>query len=375
MELDCDFLVIGAGISGAAAAFELAAHGTVAVMETESRPGFHSTGRSAALYTRHYGGSTVRKLNGAVLPFFTDPPAGFAEHPLLSPRGGLTIGSSEQRQEIEDLLALGADKGTIVELSPQQAVAQAPYLKPDAFAYVAYERDILDMDVAAIHQGFLRGLKARGGQVICDAPVQRLERIGRTWHAESGETLVRAPVVVNAAGAWGDVIAAMAGAKPVGLVPKRRTAILIDLPSGTDTRAWPAVDEAGNGCYCKPETGRVMASPGDATPCEPCDAQPDDYDVAVAADFLERATTIPVRRINHKWAGLRSFVADEAPVVGFDDRVPGFFWLCGQGGYGIMLAPVLGRATAHLIQHGSLPEDLADRGLTLGELAPERFRR
>lgn len=374
MELDCDFLVIGAGISGAAAAFELAAHGNVAVLESEDRPGYHSTGRSAALFTRHYGGPTVRKLSGAALPFFTDPPPGFAEHPLLTPRGGLTIGSAEQRQEIDDLLALGTANGSIVELSPQQAVARAPYLKPDAFACAAYEEGILDMDVAAIHQGFLRGLKARGGQVICETPVQRLERIGRTWHADSGETLVRAPVVVNAAGAWGDVIAAMAGAKPVGLVPKRRTAILIDLPTGTDTRGWPAVEDAGNGCYCKPETGRVMASPGDATPSEPCDAQPDDYDVAVAADFLERATTIPVRRINHKWAGLRSFVADEAPVAGFDDRVPGFFWLCGQGGYGIMLAPVLGRAAAHLIQHGSLPGDLADRGLTLGELAPERFR-
>ena len=190
------------------------------VLESEDRPGYHSTGRSAALYTRHYGGPTVRKLCGAALPFFTDPPPGFAEHPLLSPRGGLTIGSAEQRREIDDLLALGAANGSIVELSPQQAVAQAPYLKPDAFAYAAYEKDILDMDVAAIHQGFLRGLKARGGQVICEAPVQRLERIGRIWHAEGGETLVRAGVTVNAAGAWADVIAAMAGAKPVGLVPE-----------------------------------------------------------------------------------------------------------------------------------------------------------
>jgi D-arginine dehydrogenase len=375
MELDCDFLVIGAGISGAAAAFELAEHGKVAMLEAESGPGYHSTGRSAALYTRHYGGPTVRKLSGAALSFFVDPPAGFSEHRLLAPRGGLTIGSAEQRPEIEALLTLGNRNGSIIELSPQEAMKRAPYLKADAFAYAAYEEGILDMDVAAIHQGFLRGLKARGGQVICDAPVQRLERIGRSWHAEAGETLVRAPTVVNAAGAWADKIAVMAGAKAVGLVPKRRTAIQIDLPAGTDTRGWAVVDEAGYGCYCKPETGRVMASPADETPSEPCDAQPDEYDIAVIADWLERMTTIPVRRINHKWAGLRSFVADEAPVAGFDDRVPGFFWLCGQGGYGIMLSPVLGRATAHLIQHGSLPGDLADRGLTLGELAPERLRR
>ncbi len=374
MELDCDFLVIGAGISGAAAAYELAAHGSVAVLEAESRPGYHSTGRSAALYTRHFGGPTVRKLTAASLPFFSNPPAGFAEHALLTPRGGLTVANSEQRGEIDAQLELGAKDGSIIELTPAQALQCAPFLKADSIAFAAFEEKILDMDVAAIHQGFLRGLKARGGQLVCDAPIARLERIGRAWHAASDNTLVRAPIAVNAAGAWADKLAALAGAAPVGLVPKRRTAIQIDLPNGTDTRSWPAVDEAGYGCYVKPETGRVMASPADATPSEPCDAQPEDYDVAVIADWLERRTTIPVRRINHKWAGLRSFVADESPVAGFDDRVPGFFWLCGQGGYGIMLAPTLGRAAAQLIVHGSLPADLTDAGVTSAELAPERCR-
>jgi len=375
MELDCDFLVIGAGISGAAAAYELAAHGSVAVLEAESRPGYHSTGRSAALYTRHFGGATVRKLNAAGLPFYRNPPAGFAEHPLLTPRGGLTVANSEQRAEIDAQLELGAKDGSIIELTPSQALQRAPFLKADGIAFAAFEEGFLDMDVAAIHQGFLRGLKARGGQVICDAPIARLERIGRAWHAASDNALVRAPIAVNAAGAWADKLAVLAGATPVGLVPKRRTAIQIDLPGGTDTRGWPAVDEAGYGCYVKPETGRVMASPADATPSEPCDAQPEDYDVAVIADWLERRTTIPVRRINHRWAGLRSFVADESPVAGFDDKVPGFFWLCGQGGYGIMLAPALGRAAAQLIVHGSLPADLADAGVAAGELAPERCRR
>lgn len=374
MELDCDFLVIGAGISGAAAAYELAAHGSVAVLEAESRPGYHSTGRSAALYTRHFGGPTVRKLNAAGLPFFTNPPAGFADHPLLTPRGGLTVANSEQRAEIDAQLELGAGDGSIIELTSAQALQRAPFLKPDSIAFAAFEEGFMDMDVAAIHQGFLRGLRARGGQVICDAPIVRLERIGRAWHAASDNTLVRAPIAVNAAGAWADKLAALAGAAPVGLVPKRRTAIQIDLPNGADTSGWPAVDEAGYGCYVKPETGRVMASPADATPSEPCDAQPEDYDVAVIADWLERRTTIPVRRINHKWAGLRSFVADESPVAGFDDQVPGFFWLCGQGGFGIMLAPALGRAAAQLIVHGSLPADLTDAGVTSAALAPERCR-
>jgi D-arginine dehydrogenase len=374
MEVDCDFLVIGAGLAGASAAYELAAHGSVTVMETENRPGYHSTGRSAALYTRHFGGPTVRKLNAAGLPFFTNPPPGFAEHPLLTPRGGMTVGNSDERGEIDKLLALGAEDGSIVELTKAQAMQRAPFLRPEAFAYATYEAGIQDMDVAATHQGFLRSLKARGGKVICDVPVQRLERIGRAWHAASDNTLVRAPIVVNASGAWADVVACMAGAKPVGLVPKRRTAIQVDLPNGTDTRSWPVVDEAGYGCYCKPEVGRIMASPADATPSEPCDAQPDDYDVAVIADWLERWTTVPVRRISHRWAGLRCFVADESPVAGFDDMVPGFFWLCGQGGYGIMLAPTLARVTAQLVVHGSLPADVAEAGVTATELAPDRCR-
>jgi glycine/D-amino acid oxidase-like deaminating enzyme len=250
MELDCDFLVIGAGISGAAAAFELSAHGSVAVLEAESRPGYHSTGRSAALYTRHFGGPTVRKLSAAGLPFFTNPPAGFAEHPLLTPRAGLTVANSEERGEIDALLELGAADGSIVELTRAGAAART-FRRPIAFA--AFEEGILDMDVAAIHQGFLRGLKARGGQVICDAPIARLERIGRAWHAASDNTLVRAPIAVNAAGAWADKLAALAGAAPVGLVPKRRTAIQIDLPKWHGYRSWPAVDEAGYGCYVKPK--------------------------------------------------------------------------------------------------------------------------
>jgi D-arginine dehydrogenase len=375
MQLDCDFLVIGGGISGAAAAFELAAHGKVAVLEAESTPGYHSTGRSAALHTRNYGNAVVRALSRAGLPFFAGPPPGFADHPLLSPRGGLTVGTAEQRPEIDALLALGADNGSVVEVSPAQAVERAPFLKRDGIAHAAYQDGIFDLDVAAIHQGFIKGLKARGGRLLCNAPVAALERIGRAWHLEAGEATARAPLVVNAAGAWADKVAALAGLKPVGLVPKRRTAILVDLPAGTDTRGWPAVDQAGNGCYCKPETGRIMASPGDETPVEPGDAQPEEEDIAIAADWLERRTNIAVRRIGHKWAGLRSFVADGAPVAGFDEEAAGFFWLCGQGGYGIMLAPVLGRAAAQLAVHGSLPADLVDAGLSAADLAPKRCRK
>jgi len=371
----CDFLIIGAGISGAAAAYELAPHGKVVVLEAESAPGYHSTGRSAALYTRNFGSPVVRAFNRASLPFLSTPPPGFADHPLLSPRGALTIGKADQRRDIEAHVALGADDGSIVPLSQAEALERAPHLKPEAVAFAAYEDGVMDMDVAAIHQGFLKGLKARGGTVVCDAGVSALDRPNGAWHARTPAGDFVAPVVVNAAGAWADKMAALAGAQPVGLVPKRRTAIIVDLPNGTDTRNWAAVDEVGYGCYCKPETGRVMASPADATPVEPGDVQPEDLDVAIVADWLERSTHIPVRRIARKWAGLRCFVADDGPVCGFDDAVDGFFWLCGQGGYGIMMSSSLGRTAASLITKGKLPSDIAAAGATTADIGPERTRR
>lgn len=370
-----DFLVIGAGISGAAAAYELAPHGKVIVLEAESAPGYHSTGRSAALYTKHYGSPAVRVFNRASLPFLSTPPPGFADHPLLSPRGALTIGKADQQKEIAEHVALGAADGSIVEMSQAEALRRAPHLQPEAVAFAAYEEGVMDMDVAAIHQGFLRGLKARGGTVVSDAGVTALERRNGIWHAKTPAGDFAAPIVVNAAGAWADKVGALAGTKAVGLVPKRRTAIIVDLPNGTDTRSWPAVDEVGYGCYCKPESGRVMASPADATPVEPCDVQPEDLDVAIIADWLERSTTIPVRRIARRWAGLRSFVADDSPVCGFDDAADGFFWLCGQGGYGIMMSSSLGRTTASLITRGELPADIAAAGVTRAAIGPERTRR
>jgi D-arginine dehydrogenase len=374
MTTGCDFLVVGGGISGAAAACELAAHGAVIVLEAESAPGYHSTGRSAALYTRNFGNATVRAFNRASLPFLSAPPEGFTEYPLLTPRGALTIGSAEQRAEIDKLLAIGAGDQSIVEVAPARALELAPHLRPEAVAYAAYEAAVLDMDVAAIHQGFLRGIKARGGTIVCDAGVRALDRRNGCWHATTAAGDFAAPVVVNAAGAWADQVAALAGAAPVGLVPKRRTGIIIELPAGMDARPWPAVDEAGYGSYCKPETGRVMASPGDAEPVEPCDIQPEDLDVALIADWLERNTFIPVRRIARRWAGLRSFVADDSPVCGFDDAVDGFFWLCGQGGYGIMMAESLGRTAASLITRGDLPTDVAGAGVRAADIGPGRLR-
>ena len=232
----------------------------------------------------------------------------------------------------------------------------------------------MDMDVAGLHQGYLRGLKQKGGQLLCGQPVERLARSSGLWHAEAGDVRITATFVVNAAGAWADRIGALAGAKPIGLVPKRRTAIIVDAPEGMAVHGMPCVDFAGSDAYLKPDGGRIMISPGDQTPVEPQDVQPDDFEVAVLVDWLETETLLKIRRLSSSWAGLRSFVTDGAPVAGFDPELENFFWLAGQGGFGIMMAPALAQAAAGLIIANTLPGSLLDANVTKADINPRRTR-
>ena len=244
-------------------------------------------------------------------------------------------------------------------------------------AYVAagiYEADATDMDVHGIHNGFLKTLRARGGHVVTGAEVTALARRGDRWHATTPAGEFSAPVLINAAGAWCDALARLAGVKPVGLVPKRRTAFTFDPPAGADVHPWPAVIDIDETFYFKPEAGKILGSPADETPIEPCDVQPEELDIAEAVARIERASSLRVKRLDHKWAGLRSFVADKTPVVGMDDAAEGFFWLAGQGGYGIMTSPALGRTVASLLTAGTIPEDLAALGVTTEALLPARCR-
>ena len=370
-----DFVVIGAGISGSAAAWELARRGRVVVLETEAMPGYHSTGRSAALYTPNFGEPIVRRLNAAGRAFFDAPPDGFSDVPLLTPRGALTIAKPGEEDALAAVLAASSPRDPILTIDTDEAAQLAPVVRRELIGAACYEPGVADMDVAAIHQGFLRGLKRRGGEVICNAPVTRLLRAGGSWTVTAGGVTVMAPVLIDAAGAWGDVVAEMAGAASQRLQPKRRTAIVVDGVAGIDAAAMPLVEFAGHGPYLKPDGGRVMASLADETPDEPRDAQPDDMDVAVLVDWLETHTLMTVRTQPRAWAGLRSFVPDGAPVVGFDPVVPGFFWLIGQGGYGIMMAPTLGRITADLVTGGALASDFAPQGITAADLAPRLIDR
>jgi len=370
---DYDFAVIGAGIAGASVAHELQAHGRVVLLERERLPGHHTTGRSAAVLVQNYGNDVVRRLTQASRGFFEQPPDGFAPHPLVFDRPVLFIGREDQREHLAAERKAGEELGVEVRLLDAAATRSlCPVLREEYVAGGLLEPGARGIDVAGTLDGFLRGLRARGGAVRTRAEVVRVEPVGGAWEVEAGGEIHRAAVVVNAAGAWCDEVGRLAGARPIGLQPLRRTAITIDGPPGHDFRAWPFVVDVDEEFYFEPEGAQILASPADETPSEPCDAAAEDYDVAVAVDRVERATTLEIRYIRRRWAGLRSFVADRAPVIGSDPDLPGFFWLAGQGGFGIMTSPAAARTAASLIVRGSLPPDLEELGLTEEQLSPRR---
>lgn len=370
-----DFIVIGGGIAGASAASFLAERGATLLLERESQPGYHTTGRSAALYSEAYGNAAIRALTTGARPFFLAPPLGFAEHPLLTARGAMFIGRADQVGTLDRTAAeTRALQPSIRRIDAAEARRVCPALKADYVAGAVLEPEAMDIDVHALHQGFLRALRARGGRLQTDAEVVGLERSPAGWRVRSPAGEFRGRIVVNAAGAWADEMAKLAGAEPVRLVPKRRTAILFAAPAGCDISRWPLVVDVDETFYFKPDAGKLLGSPADETPSPPCDAQPEELDVALAVERIQQAADLPIARIERRWAGLRSFVADKTPVAGFDPRVEGFFWLAGQGGYGIQTAPSLGRLAAALVVGEGVPADLAALGVSEPALGPARCR-
>ncbi|MGZ6017850.1 MAG: NAD(P)/FAD-dependent oxidoreductase [Phenylobacterium sp.] len=368
-----DYLIVGSGIAGAGAAYELSDGERVLLLEREDAHGYHTTGRSAALYSEAYGNAVIRGLTRASRPFFEAPPQGFAAHPLLSPRGCLYIGRPDQAQALADLLA--AEPAALRPVTREAALALVPALNADYVGSGLLEAGAMDADVEAIHQGFLRGARARGAEIRlgCEVVAIAPSAEGFAVRTASGESF-ETRVLINAAGAWADVIAGLAGVRPVGLQPMRRTAMIIDGPPGADVRAWPMVIDADEAFYFKPDAGRLLASPADETPVDPHDAWADEMDVAICIERIQNAADIPVQRIVRSWAGLRSFVSDRSPVIGFDAETPGFFWLAGQGGYGVQTAPAAARTAAALARGGPLPADIAAQGVTAEALSPARLR-
>ncbi len=371
--MQSDFIVVGAGMAGLSAAAALAEHGKVLVLEQEEQPAYHSTGRSAAIFTLAYGSPAIRALARCSLPLFDDPPDGFADHALLSPRMLLFVSTANMHADhVKGLEATRAAGGAVREIPTDEALRLLPVLREEAAVHAFVSTDTCDIDVHALQTGFTRQLKARGGILQTDARVTGLVRRDGTWEAETRAGTFRAPVVVNAAGAWADTVAGMAGARPLGLVPKRRTAILFSC-ADQEIENWPMAVSSDESWYIKPDAGNLLASPADETASAPCDAQPEDLDVAVCVDRIETATHLKVGRIAHKWAGLRTFSADRNPVCGFDPEQPGFFWLAGQGGYGIKTSPGLARVTESLITDSALPEPFIDAGVSTADLSPARL--
>jgi D-arginine dehydrogenase len=374
MTKTADVIVLGAGMAGVSAAAHLAPHARVLLAEAEDQPGRHATGRSAAMFFETYGNAAVRALVRASRDFLLQPPEGFAATPLMSRRDALFIGTQAQRPS---LLALRADADVAAvtrPLSVDEALAIVPILRREQVAGAVLDSSGYDIDVDALLQGFLRLAKAAGAQLVADIGFDaRIEHQGGVWRVHGRQGTLEAPVLVNAAGAWADEVAVRAGVRTIGLQPMRRTAIIIPAPEGLDCSRWPLVIDADEQFYFKPEAGHLLLSPANEDASPPCDAVPDEMDIAIAVDRFETATTHGVKRILHRWAGLRSFVADRTPVCGFDADAPGFFWLAGQGGYGIETAPALGSAAAAWVLQQALPAGLTASGVDAAALSPRRL--
>ena len=371
-----DFVIIGAGIAGASAGWELAAHRRVLLLEREAQPGYHTTGRSAALYSATYGTPNICALTRASRAFYDAPPPEFGSAPILTPRGVVYLAGPDQLDLLEAAYAEALPRNPQVRrLTREELLEQAPCLRPQAVAAGMSEPGAADIDVHALHQGYLRGLRQRGGEIRTHAEVTALQRGEEGWHITLGDgEVLHARAVVNAAGAWADVVAAQAGVPPIGLEPRRRTAFTFPVPAGMQAAHWPAVIGIAEDYYFKPDAGQMLGSPANADAVAPHDVVPEELDVAMGIHRIEQVTCFQIRRPSHTWAGLRSFVADGDLVIGWDNHVPGFFWLAAQGGYGIQSAAGAALLTRQLALGEPLAPELAREGVDVAGLSPARLR-
>lgn len=372
-----EVLVIGGGIAGISAAARIAQHAETIVLERESALGYHSSGRSATFYHFGIGNDAVRGMTAASSDFFAAPPADYHDGPLWTAKPALFIADQNSMPELEALhVEMDRFTTTISRVGPEEMLGIVPVLKTGEDGVVA---GLLDtggrkLDADALLQANARAFRRAGGEVVFDAPVTSIVRSGGVWEVETPTGSYAARTIVNAAGAWADVVAGMAGVRPLGLQPLRRTIIGFAPPPELDVSGWPFLKTvADEGFYMLPDAGLLLASPMDVTPVEPCDVQPDEYEIALAAWRVEEATTLNVGRVSTRWAGLRSFVADKVPTAGFAPDVDDFFWLAGQGGYGLQTAPAMAMATEALMFDLHWPEALRAQGVVPEQILPERL--
>lgn len=358
--LTADVIVVGAGIAGASLAARLAGKAKVVVLEMEAHPGYHATGRSSANYEPTYGPPLIRDLTKASGAFFRAPPEGFADVPLVAPRGCLAVGGADDGALADEAIATGYRR---VDFT--QARARVPLLRPGA-AHHLIDDSLMDIDVEALLRGFLTQHRRAGGALHLAARIDAGRREGGVWRLETAAGFFEAPMLVNAAGAWADDVARRCGLPPIGLVPKRRSACIVAAPAGVNVMDWPQVVSLRDTFYAKPTGGKLLISPVDAVPAEPHDAFADDMALAEGIDAFGQVIDHEVMRIERSWGGLRSFVADGNPVVGYDPAAEGFFWCAGHGGYGIQSAPALSEVAAALV--------LGESPVYAAALSPARLR-
>lgn len=370
-----DIAVIGSGIAGASLAAALPETTKVLLIEGEGMPGFHSTGRSAAIYSGIYGNATIMALSRASLAFLSNPPDGFADHPLTSSRGILFVARADQLASLHAMASQPLVQAATRLLAADEIASVFPHMRQGHAEGAIYEQNAFDLDVGGLQHGFLAKAKRCGVTRALAARVRAIEPERGGWRIDTEAGQFRASVVVNAAGAWADELALMAGASPCGVGGRRRTVVLTDIdnPAAVAGDA-PMVVDIDERFYFKPESGGLLISPADETPVPPGDVQPEEIDIAIGIDRVMTATTLSVRRVRRSWAGLRNFTSDRTPVVGYDPGVDGFFWLAGQGGYGIQTAPALSRLAAALVGGKTPPADILDHGLDVASLSPSRFR-
>lgn len=368
-----DFVVVGGGIAGVSAAAHLAPHGSVTLLEGEKTLAYHTTGRSAALFVVNYGSHGVRPLARASRRFLETPPEGSTEAPLLTRRGLLWIGDTSQTGTIEEIAAgsLLSGEGTR-QVGPEEMLELVPALRADRVVSGVFEPSAQDIDVAALHQAFVRIARRHGSEIVTGARVSGIERDGSQWMVRADGRELRAPAVVNAAGAWGDLVAAVAGVEPIGLQPMRRTAFMV--PGSERYSSWPMVVDADQRFYFKPDGVQLLCSLAEEVPSDPTDPRPRMEDVAKAIERINEATSLDIGVVNSEWTGLRTFAPDRELVVGEDPTAPGFFWLVGQGGVGIQTSPAYGALLASLVTGDDLCPDLVEAGVDPALTDPTRFR-
>lgn len=368
----CDVCVVGGGIAGLSVAAELAPRLRVVLLEREPSLAWHATGRSAALFAPAYGNSVIRALTRASRAALEAGEDG-GEATVLAPRGELLVARPGQRPSLERLAETLSATGQAFEiLDGARLRERVPVLAPSITAGL-YDPAACDIDSAALVERYRRRLAARGGEILRRAEVLSLDRRSGGFSVGTAGGAVECAVVVNAAGAWADTLAGLAGLPPLGLTPHRRSAATLDLPPGIDARGWPCVIDADEAFYFKPDAGRLLVSAAEEVPSPPVDASPEELETATAVDRLERATTLTVQRIAARWAGLRTFAPDRSPVIGFDPRLEGFFWLAGQGGYGLQTAPAAAACAAALVRGDPPPGWVAAEGVGPGDLSPRRL--